>query len=153
CREKRSRPSGTTRDRGRGRRSGSLTTRGAGSSRPRPPARKTTGSWCWRTRRSRFPWSRRSSFAREWVRQFCAVMELIRRPTMRVPLGPPSVVPALSWTTVLCLTIPTVARQDVPPAQLPEVRVGIDEGDLRGSDQRVLQSAVDYLAGLGGGTV
>jgi parallel beta-helix repeat protein len=34
-----------------------------------------------------------------------------------------------------------------------EVRVGIDEGDLRGSDHRVLQAAVDYVAGLGGGVV
>lgn len=37
--------------------------------------------------------------------------------------------------------------------QLPEIRVGIDTGDLRGSDQRTLQAAVDYVAGLGGGTV
>jgi parallel beta-helix repeat protein len=35
----------------------------------------------------------------------------------------------------------------------PEVSVGIDSGDLRGRDQRALQAAVDYIAGLGGGTV
>ena len=40
-----------------------------------------------------------------------------------------------------------------PGVELPEVRVGIDEGDVRGSDQRALQSAIDYVAGLGGGTV
>src|SRR5262245_34147014 len=34
-----------------------------------------------------------------------------------------------------------------------EIRVGVNEGDLRGSDQRALQAAVDYVAGLGGGTV
>ena len=34
-----------------------------------------------------------------------------------------------------------------------EIRVGIDEGDLRGDDHRALQAAVDYVAGLGGGTV
>jgi parallel beta-helix repeat protein len=34
-----------------------------------------------------------------------------------------------------------------------EIRVGIEEGDLRGSDHRALQAAVDYVAGLGGGTV
>ena len=34
-----------------------------------------------------------------------------------------------------------------------EIRVGIDAGDLRGSDNRALQAAVDYIAGLGGGTV
>ena len=33
------------------------------------------------------------------------------------------------------------------------LRVGIQEGDLRGSDNRVLQAAVDYLSGLGGGTL
>ena len=36
---------------------------------------------------------------------------------------------------------------------LPTIRVGVEEGDLRGSDNRALQAAVDYVAGLGGGTV
>jgi len=35
----------------------------------------------------------------------------------------------------------------------PEVRVGITQGDLCGRDHRVLQAAVDYLAGLGGGVL
>ncbi len=35
----------------------------------------------------------------------------------------------------------------------PVVRVGINDGDLRGNDHRVLQAAVDYVAYLGGGTV
>jgi parallel beta-helix repeat protein len=35
----------------------------------------------------------------------------------------------------------------------PEITVGIDTGDLRGADHRALQAAVDYIAGLGGGTV
>jgi parallel beta-helix repeat protein len=35
----------------------------------------------------------------------------------------------------------------------PEISVGIDAGDLRGGDHRALQAAVDYVAGLGGGTV
>jgi parallel beta-helix repeat protein len=34
-----------------------------------------------------------------------------------------------------------------------EIRVGIQEGDFRGEDHRALQAAVDYVAGLGGGTV
>jgi len=38
-------------------------------------------------------------------------------------------------------------------AQLPRVTVGHKNGDLVGSDNRVLQAAVDYVAGLGGGTV
>jgi parallel beta-helix repeat protein len=33
------------------------------------------------------------------------------------------------------------------------IRVGIDKGDIRGADHRALQAAVDYVAGLGGGTV
>ena len=38
-------------------------------------------------------------------------------------------------------------------AILPVIRVGVTEGDLVGNDHRVLQAAVDYIAGLGGGTV
>jgi parallel beta-helix repeat protein len=34
-----------------------------------------------------------------------------------------------------------------------EVRVGQDEGDIRGSDNRGIQAAIDYAANLGGGTV
>jgi len=37
--------------------------------------------------------------------------------------------------------------------QPAEIRVGVDEGDIRGGDNRALQAAVDYVAGLGGGTV
>jgi parallel beta-helix repeat protein len=44
------------------------------------------------------------------------------------------------------------AEPAAPPAGA-EVRVGIDAGDLRGADHRALQAAVDYVAGLGGGTV
>src|SRR5687767_5854799 len=40
-----------------------------------------------------------------------------------------------------------------PVEVLPEISVGIDSGDLRGGDHRALQAAVDYVAGLGGGTV
>jgi len=34
-----------------------------------------------------------------------------------------------------------------------EIRVAVEEGDIRGADNRALQSAVDYVAGLGGGVV
>lgn len=68
--------------------------------------------------------------------------------------------PPRLWTLVLlgaCLTISGRATADgTPPPKEPqrvEVRVGIDDGDIRGSDQRALQAAVDYVAGLGGGTV
>ncbi len=35
----------------------------------------------------------------------------------------------------------------------PHIRVGTETGDLVGSDNRVLQAAVDYIAALGGGSV
>ena len=37
--------------------------------------------------------------------------------------------------------------------QRPSVTVGLRDADLIGSDNRALQAAVDYVAGLGGGTV
>jgi len=37
--------------------------------------------------------------------------------------------------------------------ELPRITVGKDNADLIGSDNRVLQAAVDYIAGLGGGLV
>ncbi len=37
--------------------------------------------------------------------------------------------------------------------RLPRITAGPKEADLIGSDNRVLQAAVDYIAGLGGGTV
>ncbi len=45
------------------------------------------------------------------------------------------------------------AAEPAPPPAGAEVRVGLDASDLRGTDQRALQAAVDYVAGLGGGTV
>ena len=36
---------------------------------------------------------------------------------------------------------------------LPRVSVGVAGADISGSDQRALQAAVDYIAGLGGGVV
>lgn len=38
-------------------------------------------------------------------------------------------------------------------AERPRASVGLDSGDIQGHDQRALQAAVDYVAGLGGGTV
>ncbi|MCZ7648535.1 MAG: right-handed parallel beta-helix repeat-containing protein [Planctomycetota bacterium] len=35
----------------------------------------------------------------------------------------------------------------------PLLRVGLDQGDLRGGSHLAIQAAVDYVAGLGGGTV
>jgi parallel beta-helix repeat protein len=54
---------------------------------------------------------------------------------------------------------PLPTEQQLPRAMhsakeiLPEITVGVDSGALRGEDHRVLQAAVDYIAGLGGGTV
>lgn len=39
------------------------------------------------------------------------------------------------------------------PTGRAEIRVGVHQGDLRGTDHRALQAAIDYVAGLGGGTV
>jgi parallel beta-helix repeat protein len=36
---------------------------------------------------------------------------------------------------------------------LPVIRVGIDDGDVRGGDNRAVQAAIDYVGNLGGGTV
>ncbi len=63
---------------------------------------------------------------------------------------------------------PTAIAQQPPPARVRAtsgdpvephwderltVTVGPAKGDLTGSDHRVLQAAVDYVAALGGGTV
>ena len=37
--------------------------------------------------------------------------------------------------------------------QPAHLHIGVDEGDLRGNDNRALQAAIDYVANLGGGTV
>ncbi len=55
--------------------------------------------------------------------------------------------------------LPRPDEQQLPCAmhsameELPRVTVGLGDADLVGSDQRVLQAAVDYVAGLGGGVV
>src|SRR5436305_6546620 len=45
------------------------------------------------------------------------------------------------------------AAEPSAPQGGAEVHVGQGEGDIRGSDHRALQAAVDYIAGLGSGTV
>jgi hypothetical protein len=60
---------------------------------------------------------------------------------------------ALMLATILPGDSRGAAAEPAPSAELAEVRVGIDEGDIRGGDHRALQAAVDYVAGLGGGTV
>ncbi len=40
-----------------------------------------------------------------------------------------------------------------PMSELPHITVGMDSGDIVGADNRALQAAVDYIAGLGGGVV
>jgi hypothetical protein len=44
-------------------------------------------------------------------------------------------------------------RMHAPMKERPLIRVGLREGDIVGGDHRALQAAVDYVAGLGGGTV
>jgi len=49
--------------------------------------------------------------------------------------------------------LPSLAAAEAPPAVRPVLRVGVDDGDLRGADGTALQAAVDRVAALGGGTV
>lgn len=53
------------------------------------------------------------------------------------------------------LWIAGTARSEKPTGSSVgvEVRVGIDDGDIRGNDNRALQAAVDYADKVGGGTV
>lgn len=51
---------------------------------------------------------------------------------------------------LMMLLAPLPIRAD---DEKPLIRVGINEGALRGRDQRVIQTAIDYVAQLGGGTV
>lgn len=60
----------------------------------------------------------------------------------------------------VALAVTLVTGKSFLPASEPakaeraaEIRVGADDGDIRGNDNRALQAAVDYVAGLGGGTV
>lgn len=71
--------------------------------------------------------------------------------------------PALICSTVYAPTGPAASppadEQQLPQAmhaamkQRPTITVGLKDADLVGSDNRVLQAAVDYIAGLGGGIV
>ena len=60
------------------------------------------------------------------------------------------------WAVAVAVVLgsaPAGIAQPAGESQPAEVRVGLDEGDFRGGDHRALQAAVDYVAGLGGGTV
>lgn len=54
---------------------------------------------------------------------------------------------------------PPADEQQLPYAMhskmdlLPQITVGLKDADINGNDNRALQAAVDYIAGLGGGTV
>ncbi len=54
---------------------------------------------------------------------------------------------------------PRPSEQQLPRAmhstmtELPSITVGQEQGDIMGRDNRALQAAVDYIAGLGGGLV
>ena len=54
---------------------------------------------------------------------------------------------------------PPIDERQLPRAmhsqmdELPSIRVGQESGDVVGRDHRAIQSAIDYVAGLGGGTV
>jgi hypothetical protein len=55
---------------------------------------------------------------------------------------------------LLAAALPAAAAEPAPPPPgRPVVRVGVDDGDLRGTDGAAIQAAVDRVAALGGGTV
>ena len=47
----------------------------------------------------------------------------------------------------------TAAGNACPMSDLPRIAVGVREADIVGADNRALQAAVDFVAGLGGGLV
>ncbi len=56
-----------------------------------------------------------------------------------------------TWALIMAIGAGAAADDRGPGSAL--IHVGIDAGDIRGSDQRALQAAVDQVADLGGGTV
>jgi polygalacturonase len=83
---------------------------------------------------------------------------------MRLPLIRLAAAPVLfGWFQLLAGTdrefSPPAEEQQLPRAMhsemrdRPKIRVGSGEADIIGSDNRALQAAVDYIAGLGGGEV
>jgi polygalacturonase len=71
-------------------------------------------------------------------------------------------------TTLAAISVRSATNEDFSPGESerqlpramhsrmderPRITVGIQSTDIIGSDHRALQAAVDYIAGLGGGTV
>lgn len=88
--------------------------------------------------------------------------------TGSTPFKRPLIWRSLNSVVVLSLLISKVAWAQVAPlpdeqqlpdrmhaamSELPSIRVGQTNANFIGKDNRVLQAAVDYIAGLGGGTV
>jgi parallel beta-helix repeat protein len=71
----------------------------------------------------------------------------------------PALVGALPAAEAVADFSPKPEERQLPRAmhsamdELPRITVGLKDADLVGSDNRVLQAAVDYVAGLGGGVV
>ncbi|MGA2068243.1 MAG: right-handed parallel beta-helix repeat-containing protein [Thermoguttaceae bacterium] len=61
-----------------------------------------------------------------------------------------------TWLATAAVSAGSAQAGPPPPgkdSQRAEIRVGIDQGDIRGADNRALQAAVDSVAALGGGSV
>ena len=58
----------------------------------------------------------------------------------------------LASLSLLLSTAPILAKSKPAPKEA-EISGGVDAGDIRGSDNKALQAAVEYVASLGGGTV
>ena len=59
----------------------------------------------------------------------------------------------LASTVLIILTFAGLGIGESTMKEYISITVGIKDADIIGSDNRVLQAAVDYVAGLGGGTV
>ncbi len=60
---------------------------------------------------------------------------------------------SMSVTNTFPSPTQTGSAMHTPMKDLPLVRVGVDQGDIHGADNRALQAAVDYVAAIGGGVV
>lgn len=83
---------------------------------------------------------------------------MLRTPS--IPLGRVAAILTLIGSAALAEDLaPSPEERQLPTAmhsamkERPTITVGLSGADLNGSDNRVLQAAVDYVAGLGGGTV
>ena len=60
---------------------------------------------------------------------------------------------AFPMVCLLGLSATLITKAETETMGKAQIHVGIQEGEIRGDNHRVLQAAIDYAASLGGGTV